>query len=146
MKIDNYGSNRDGISVATLGELAFAYMKQYGAGKVQDAPGKPQGFEESGSVSRDIPGIGFAAYTSDWPNHTYEMEQDNLKPVGHTGFTCRPRRWRRCSTTSPPTPSYRAAVEKEFAGIKALFDEYLQSLEKTYQVPKVSEPKQSTDR
>ena len=61
----------------------------------------PHGFEESGSVSRDIPGIGFAAYTSDWPNHTYEMEQDNLKPVGHNGSGSRPRP--RCSTTSPPT-------------------------------------------
>ena len=58
--IDNYGSNRDGISVATLSELAFAYMKQFGGGKVTEEPGKPQGYEESGSVSRDIPGIGFS--------------------------------------------------------------------------------------
>ena len=32
-------------------ELAFAYMKQFGAGKVNEEPGKPQGYEESGSVS-----------------------------------------------------------------------------------------------
>ena len=37
VKIDNYGSNRDGISVATLSELAFAYMKQFGAGKVNES-------------------------------------------------------------------------------------------------------------
>jgi hypothetical protein len=37
--------------------------------------------------------------------------------------------------------AYRAAVEREFAGIKALFQEYLQALDKTYQVPKVPEPK-----
>jgi amidohydrolase len=60
VKIDNYGSNRDGISVATLAELAFTYMKQYGAGKVLDTPGKPQA-SRKGSVSRDIPGI-TAAY------------------------------------------------------------------------------------
>ena len=38
-------------------------------------------------------------------------------------------------------PVYRAAVEKEFAGIKALFEEYLQALVKVYQVPKVPDPK-----
>jgi amidohydrolase len=141
VKIDNYGSNRDGISVATLGELAFAYMKQYGAGNVLEAPAKPQGFEESGSVSRDIPGIGFSAYTSDSPNHTYEMEQDNLKPVGHRGFTVQAQAMAALLHDYATTDSYRAAVEKEFAGIKALFQEYLQALDKTYQVPKVPEPK-----
>jgi amidohydrolase len=131
VKIDNYGSNRDGISVATLGELAFAYMKQYGAGKVLNAPAKPQGFEESGSVSRDIPGVGFAAYTSDWPNHTYEMDQDNLKPVGHNGFTVQAQAMAALLHDFATDAGYRAAVEKEFAGIKALFQEYLQALEKT---------------
>jgi len=141
VKIDNYGSNRDGISVATLGELAFAYMKQFGAGKVLDEPGKPQGFEESGSVSREIPGIGFAAYTSDWPNHTYEMEQDNLKPVGHDGFKVQAQAMAALLYDFATSEPYRAAVEKEFAGIKALFQEYLSALEKTYQVPKVADPK-----
>jgi hypothetical protein len=36
---------------------------------------------------------------------------------------------------------YRAAVQKEFAGIKALFAEYLEALATTYQVPKVADPK-----
>lgn len=141
VKIDNYGSNRDGISVATLAELAFAYMKQYGGGKVLDAPGKPQGFEESGSVSRDIPGIGFAAYTSDWPNHTYEMEQDNFKPVGHNGFKVQAQAMAALLHDFATDAAFRAAVEKEFAGIKALFQEYLQALEKAYQVPAVPDPK-----
>ncbi len=139
--IDNYGSNRDGISVASLAELAFAYMKQYGAGKVLDAPGKPQGFEESGSVSRDIPGIGFSAYTSDWPNHTYEMEQDNTKPVGHAGFTVQAQAMAALLHDFATNEPYRAVVQQEFNGIKALFAEYLAALEKTYQVPVVPDPK-----
>ena len=93
-------------------------MKQYGGGKVLDAPGKPQGFEESGSVSRDIPGIGFAAYTSDWPNHTYEMEQDNLKPVGHNGFTVQAQAMAALLHDFATNAGYRAAVEKEFTGIR----------------------------
>src|SRR5437868_12783345 len=43
VKIDHYGHNRDGIGVATLDELAFAYMKKYGATGVLPEPGKPQG-------------------------------------------------------------------------------------------------------
>ena len=49
-------------------------------------PGKPQGYEETGSTSSEIPGLGFAAQTSTWPNHTYEMEADALAEIGHKGF------------------------------------------------------------
>ncbi len=139
VKIENYGQARDGISTATLAEGAFALMKLYGARKLAPAPGKPQGFEESGSVSRDIPGTGFSAYTSDWPNHTYEMDQDNLKPVGHDGFTVQAQAMAALLHQFATRPEYRAAVKKEFEGIKGLFGEYLAALEKTYAVPKVKE-------
>ena len=141
VKIDNYGQLRDGISTATLAEGAFALMKLYGAGKVTPEHGKPQGFEESGSVSRDIPGTGFSAYTSDWPNHTYEMDQDNLKPVGHEGFTVQAQAMAALLHQFATRAEYRAAVKKEFDGIKALFGEYLGALEKAYAVPKVLDVK-----
>ena len=141
VKIDNYGSSRDGIGVASLSEVAFALLKTYGAGKVVDQPAKPQGFEESGSVSRDIPGIGFTAYSSDAPNHTYEMEQDNLKPVGHTGFIVDAQAMAALLHSFATHAEYRAAVKKEFDGLKALFDEYLAALKKTYTVPAVGDPK-----
>lgn len=141
VKIDNYGSNRDGISVASLAEVAFAYMKQYGAGKVNPEPGKPQGFEESGSVSRDIPGTGFSAYTSDFPNHTYEMDADNLKPVGHDGFKVQAQAMTALLFDFATRPEYRAVVKKEFDGIRGLFGEYLGALEKAYAVPNVPDPK-----
>ena len=141
VKIENYGQARDGISTATLAESAFALLKVYGSGKVNPEPGKPQGFEESGSVSRDIPGIGFSGYTSDWPNHTYEMDQDNLKPVGHNGFTIQAQAMAALLQQFATRPEFRAAVKKEFDGIKALFGEYLGALEKTYKTPAVGEPK-----
>ena len=93
VKIDNYGQMRDGISVATLAEVGFAYLKRYGATHIAETPGKPQGYEETGSVSSAIPGIGFAARTSNAANHTYEMEADALdrsRPSGIRGRT--PRR------------------------------------------------------
>ena len=141
VKIEQYGKARDGISVASLSELGFAYMKTYGAGHVAPEPGKPQGFEESGSVSRDIPGLGFTAYSSDAPNHTYEMNEDNLKPVGHAGFTVDAQAMAALLETFATHADYRAAVKKEFEGIKGLFGDYLQALEKTYTTPKVGEPK-----
>ena len=41
---------RDGMSLASLEELSFAYMKQFGATGVKAEPAKPSGFEETGSV------------------------------------------------------------------------------------------------
>src|SRR5204862_4411444 len=77
VKIDHYGKNRDGIGTATLAEVAFAYMKKFGAANVQPEPGKPQGYEETGSVSRDIPGVGLIAQASTATSHTYEMDGAN---------------------------------------------------------------------
>jgi amidohydrolase len=139
--IDHYGKDVDGISVATLGELGFAYMKQFGATGVSDTPGKPQGFEETGSVSRDIPGLGITAQSSTWSNHTYEMDADNLKPVGHNGFTVDAKAMAAVLFDFATHEDYRAAVKREFDGIKVLFGEYQAALKKTYTVPNVPDPK-----
>ncbi|HUC73902.1 MAG TPA: peptidase dimerization domain-containing protein [Vicinamibacterales bacterium] len=141
VKIDHYGQNRDGIGTATLAEVAFAYMKKYGATNVQPEPGKPQGYEETGSVSRDIPGVGFQAQSSTAPNHTYEMDADNLKEIGHKGFAIDAEAMTALLFDFATEREYRAAVKKEFDGIKALFGEYLTSLRKVYVLPTVPEPK-----
>jgi len=140
VKIDHYGKARDGISVATLANVGFAYMKMFGATNVLDEPGKPQGYEETGSVSREIPGIGFTARSSTAPNHTYEMDADNYVAVGHDGFVVDARAMTALLFDFAARPDYRSAVKREFDGIKMLFGEYLQALEKTYSVPTVAEP------
>ena len=141
VKIDHYGQNRDGIGTATLGELGFAYMKMFGATNVQPEAGKPQGFEETGSVSRDIPGIGITAQSSTAPNHTYEMDADNLKEIGHKGFTIDAQTMTAILFDFATHADYRAAVKKEFDGIKALFAEYQAALKKVYERPVVPDPK-----
>jgi len=140
VKIDNYGQNRDGISLATLGDVGFAYMKMYGAKKINEEPGKPQGYEETGSVSSDIPGLGFSAYSSNFANHTYEMEADALTDVGHQGFQVDAQAMAALLFDFATHADYRAAVKREFEGVKALFGEYQEALKKTYTVPKVAEP------
>ncbi|HTK29540.1 MAG TPA: peptidase dimerization domain-containing protein [Vicinamibacterales bacterium] len=141
VKIDHYGKDLDGIGVATLGEVAFAYMKQYGATNLEMQAGKPQGYEETGSVSRDIPGIGLSAQSSTFANHTYGMDEDNLREIGHKGFTIDAEAMAAVLFDFATHEDYRAAVKKEFAGIKALFGEYQTALKKVYTVPVVPEPK-----
>ena len=141
VKIDNYGQDRDGISVASLTELAFAYMKKYGATKVQTEPGKPQGYEETGSVSSEIPGVGFQAASSNWANHTYEMEEDALTEVGHAGFNVDAQAMTALLYDYLTHPEYRGQVKREFEGIQKLFTQYKASLEKIYAKPNVAEPK-----
>src|ERR1051326_5739613 len=40
VKIDHYGTARDGIGSATLAEVGFAYMKKFGGTNALEAPGK----------------------------------------------------------------------------------------------------------
>ena len=141
VKIEHYSHYVDGVSLATLGDVGFAYMKSFGATGVNETPGKPQGFEETGSVSRDIPGTGFSAQSSTSPNHTYEMNADNLKEIGHKGFTIDAQAMTALLFDFAAHPDYRATVKKEFDGIKALFGEYQEALKKVYTAPQVPDPK-----
>ena len=142
VKIEHYGSMRDGISEATLAEPAFAYMKIYGAKGAADAPpGKPQGWEETGSVSSEIPGIGISAKSSNAANHTYEMLADAMLPVGHDGFVTDAETMAALLYDFATRTEYRALVRREFTGLKALYGQYQEALKRVYVVPKVEEPK-----
>jgi amidohydrolase len=141
LKIDHYGHDRDGISLATLEELAFAYMKQFGATGVESEPGKPKGFEETGSVSSQIPGISVDAKTSNFTNHTYGMEADALNEVGHQGFLIDAEAMAAILYDFATHPEMRDAVKTEFTRIQALFGEYQNALQKAYPKPEIAEPK-----
>jgi amidohydrolase len=140
VKIDHYGQNRDGVSIGSINEVSFAYLKKYGGQNVLPEPGKPQGYEETGSVSSAIPGGEFSAMTSTAPNHTYEMEQDALGPVGHRGFVTDAQAMAALLYDFATRADYRTMVKKEFETVRALHAEYLADLKKVYAVPKVPEP------
>lgn len=140
VKIEPYGSMRDGISLGTLNEIAFAHVKHYGGGKVQPEPGKPQGWEETGSVSSAVPGVGISGWTSNGGFHTYEMEADALGPVGHAGFVVDAQAMSALLYDFASKPAFRAAVKQEFEGLKALYSEYQTVLGKAYSLPVVKEP------
>jgi metal-dependent amidase/aminoacylase/carboxypeptidase family protein len=141
VKIDHYGQDRDGISLATLEELAFAYMKQFGATGVEPEPAKPKGFEETGSVSSQIPGIGVSAKSSNFANHTYGMEADALTEVGHQGFLVDAETMAAVLYDFATHPEMRDAVKTEFTRTRALFGDYQTALQKAYPKPEIADPK-----
>ena len=139
--MDHYSRDRDGISVATLSELDFAYMKMFGATGIIPEPGKPQGYDETGSVSSAIPGIGVTAKSSHWPNHTYGMLADATTDVGHSGFLVDAETEAAILYDFATHPELRKAVGTEFTRVQQLFAEYQKDLQKAYPQPEVPEPK-----
>ena len=69
------------------------------------------------------------------------MDADNLKPVGHNGFTVDAKTMAAVLFDFATHEDYRAAVKREFDGIKTLFGEYQAALKKVYTVPAVPDPK-----
>jgi amidohydrolase len=138
--IDHYGHDRDGISVASLSELDFAYMKMFGATGLEAQPGKPQGYDETGSVSSQIPGVEITAKSSNFSNHTYGMLADATTDVGHHGFLIDAETEAAILYDFATHPEFRTAVHAEFTRIQALFGEYQKALEKAYPQPQVTGP------
>jgi amidohydrolase len=138
--IDHYGHDRDGISVASLSELDFAYMKLFGATGIAPQPGKPQGYDETGSVSSQIPGVGVTAKSSNFSNHTYGMLADATTDLGHHGFLIDAETEAAILYDFATHPELRSAVHTEFTRIQALFGEYQKALEKAYPQPEVKAP------
>src|SRR5881409_2451470 len=140
VRIDVDSSSRNGISVAALNDVAFAYLKQLGATKLEDEPGRPLPYEETGTVATQIPGVGVTAHSSDGGYHTFEMEADALGPVGHHGFVLDAQAMAGVLYHFATDAPYRAAVRREFDGLKGLYSDYLAALRNAYPLPSVPEP------
>ena len=131
---------RDGISVAALNDLAFAYMQKLGAGKVAADPGAPVPYEETGTVATQIPGVGVTAYSSNGGYHTFEMEADALNDIGHRGFVIDAQVMTGVLYAYATDTKYRETVTREFKGLQGLYADYLAELKNAYPIPNVPEP------
>src|SRR5204863_9116992 len=140
VRIEADSESRDGISVAALNDVAFAYLKQLGATKLEDEPGRPLPYEETGTVATEIPGVGVTAHSSNGGYHTFEMEADALGEVGHHGFLVDAQTMTAVLYHLATDAPYRAAVQREFDGLKGLYSEYLAALRSAYPLPTVPEP------
>lgn len=130
--IDRYGEYRDGITLGTLEELVFAYAKQLGASQVVEEPQRPAGYEETGFLTRDIPGVGVSVFSSPAPGHSYERWEDSMKPVGYTGFLLDAKIMALVMYHYLTDAALREAISREHRTMAGLFDEYLGSLRKAY--------------
>jgi hypothetical protein len=69
------------------------------------------------------------------------MESDALTQVGHQGFVVDAQAMTALLYDFATHADYRAAVKREFDGMKALFGDYQEALKKVYTVPNVPDPK-----
>jgi len=106
----------------------------------EDEPGRPLPYEETGTVATQIPGVGVTAHSSNGGYHTFEMEADALGPVGHHGFVLDAQAMAGVLYHFATDAPYRTTVQREFEGLKALYDEYLTALRSAYPLPTVPEP------
>ena len=132
--ISRYGEDRDGISDATLEELFWAYAKKLGApgAGAADEPTRPAGYEETGFVSRDIPGVGITVHSSNSANHTYGMLDDAFTDVGHTGFLFDAQIEAAVLYDFLTDAGLRRAVAEEHRTLATLQERYLAQLRKVY--------------
>ena len=141
VKIDHYGKDLDGIGLATLAEVGFQYMKSFGATGINPEPASRRDTRKPAASRATFPASASARSHPRASNHTYEMDADNLKEIGHKGFTVDAQAMSAVLFDFATHADYRDAVKKEFDGIKALFGEYQTALKKTYTVPNVPDPK-----
>ncbi|MFW6078458.1 MAG: peptidase dimerization domain-containing protein [Gemmatimonadota bacterium] len=132
VEIRPYGEYRDGISLGSLEELVFAYARELDAPEIQPEPQRPSGYEETGFVTRDIPGVGVSVFSSPAPGHSYERWRDSLEPVGHEGFLLDAKIMAAVLYHFLTDDAFRAAVIEEHRTMSRLFDRYLERLDEAY--------------
>jgi len=130
--IDRYGEYRDGITLGSLEDLVFGYAKKLGAPGIMDEPQRPAGYEETGFVTREIPGVGVSVFSSSAPGHSYERWRDSLEPVGHTGFLLDAKIMANVLFDFLADAGFRDTVQREHRGMAALFSDYLAGLGRAY--------------
>lgn len=132
VEIELYGEYRDGITLGTLEELGFAYAKELGAPAINEEPQRPAGYEETGFVTRDIPGLGVSVFSSSAPGHSYDRWKDSMTEVGHTGFLFDAKIMAAVLFDYLEDAGFRAAVTREHQAMSGLFNQYLDGLKKAY--------------
>ncbi len=132
VKIDRYGEYRDGIALGSLEEMFFAYARSLGAPNLEPEPQRPAGYEETGGVSLDVPGVGVSVYSSRSTYHTIGMLEDAFTLIGHTGFRLDAQIMAAILYHYLTDTAFREAVKSEHAALRGLYEQYQANLRKTY--------------
>jgi amidohydrolase len=132
VEVKRYGEFRDGVTDGTLEELFWAYANKLGAPGLIPEKGRPAGYEETGWVSRDIPGVGITVRSSSYPNHTYGMLQDAFQEIGHHGFLLDAQIEAAILYDFLTQPDFRRKVQEEHRVLAGLQNRYEEELRRTY--------------
>jgi amidohydrolase len=130
--VTRYGEYRDGVTTAMLEELFYAYARKLNAPGLEEEKGRPAGYEETGFVSREIPGIGVTVRSSSHPNHTYGMRDDAFIDIGHRGFLLDAKIEAAVLYDFLTHAGFRSAVAEEHRVLSGLQNEYLAQLRRVY--------------
>ena len=118
--------------MSALEELWFAYAKKLGAPGVQEEQGRPAGYEETGWMSREIPGVGVTVRSSSFANHTYGMRDDTFAEIGHKAFLLDAQIEAAVLFDFLTRPELRTAVKQEHSTLAGLQGQYLAALRRVY--------------
>lgn len=132
VSVENYGRYRDGISLGTLEELVWAYAVELDAPERDPERTRPSGYEETGFVSRVVPGVGVNVHSTTAANHTHQMLEDGLSEVGHTAFRMDAQIMAAVLYHYLADADFRAKVDREHRVLSGQFDRYLDRLEEAY--------------
>jgi amidohydrolase len=132
VKIDRYGEYRDGIALGTLEEIYYATARSLGAPKLTPELQRPAGYEETGGVSLDVPGVGVSVASSTFPNHTMGMLDDAFTAVGHSAFRLDAQIMAAVLYHYLTDAAFRQAVATEHTALKSLYRQYQENLRKAY--------------
>ena len=141
LKIDDYGQDRDGISVASLVRSRVRVYEEIRRDQDRGSTGQTAGLRRNRQRFERDAGRRVQRRDLEFPNHTYEMEADALTDVGHHGSYVDAQAMAALLFDFLTRPDYRGKVKREFDGIKKLFNEYKKSLSKVYVNPNVPDPK-----
>lgn len=133
VEINRYGEYRDGVTLGTLEETMFAYARQLGAPGIEPEAQRPAGYEETGGVSHDIPGVGVSVFSSRGSYHTHEMLADTFTDVGHTGYRLDAQIMAAVLYHFLTDSAFRTTVMEEHRTLKQLFGQYQDNLRKAYE-------------
>jgi amidohydrolase len=132
VEFERYGEYRDGITLGLLQELGFAYAKKLNAPRLSDESERPAGYEETGFLSREVPGLGVSVASSNHANHTYEMTADAFTEIGHTAFMLDAQIMAAVAYHFLVDATFRADVRTEHQAMARLFGQYVAALHEAY--------------
>ena len=132
VSVENYGRYRDGISLGTLEELVWAYAVELDAPERDPERTRPSGYEETGFVSRVVPGVGVNVHSTTAANHTHQMLEDGLSEIGHTAFRMDAQIMAAVLYHYVADEEFRAKVDREHRVLSGQFDRYLERLDEAY--------------